>query len=95
MNPEKLARLQAAVRIGGKGAPRRKVVKKPAAAPAAAEATTGAHKTSAAEEKRLEEAIKKMQLTYLPTAEEVNMFREDGRVLHFKYPKGAWLLGPS
>ncbi|KAK9710515.1 Nascent polypeptide-associated complex subunit beta [Basidiobolus ranarum] len=75
MNPEKLAKLQAQVRIGGKGTPRRKVKK-----------TT---KTTGADDKKLQGLIKKLNVEPIPTIEEVNMFKDDGKVLHFTAPKVA------
>lgn len=75
MNPEKLAKLQASsqsVRIGGKGTVRRKVKK--------------VHKGSAADDKTIQAALKKLNAQPIPGIEEVNMFREDGRVLHVVQP---------
>ena len=74
MNADKLARLQSSVRIGGKGTPRRKVKK--------------VHKTSAAENVKLQSALKKLGAQSIPAIEEVNMFKEDGQVIHFGQPKG-------
>jgi len=77
MNPEKLAKLQAQAaknRIGGKGTPRRKVVKKSGAA-------------AAQDDKKLQTALKKLGVQPITGIEEVNMFREDGNVLHFTAPK--------
>ncbi|KAJ3074526.1 Nascent polypeptide-associated complex subunit beta [Podochytrium sp. JEL0797] len=75
MNPEKLAKLQAqsASRIGGKGTPRRKVTKPV--------------KTAGSDGKKLEAALKKLNAQSLPGIEEINMFKEDGSVLHFVAPK--------
>ncbi|KAK9717733.1 Nascent polypeptide-associated complex subunit beta [Basidiobolus ranarum] len=75
MNPEKLAKLQSQVRIGGKGTPRRKVKK-----------TT---KASGVDDKKLQGLIKKLNVQPIPTIEEVNMFKDDGKVLHFTAPKVA------
>ncbi|KAK0470508.1 nascent polypeptide-associated complex subunit beta [Armillaria novae-zelandiae] len=77
MDPVKLAKLQAAAaanRIGGKGTVRRKVVRK--GKPAAAQ-----------DDKKLQAALKKMNVQPISGVEEVNMFREDGNVLHFASPK--------
>ncbi|KAG8926313.1 Nascent polypeptide-associated complex subunit beta [Tulasnella sp. 419] len=77
MNPEKLAKLQAqaaANRLGGKGTMRRKVVKK-----------TGAG--GAQDDKKLQAALKKLNVQPITGVEEVNMFREDGNVLHFSAPR--------
>jgi len=76
MDPEKLAKLKAsgAGRLGGKGTPRRKVVKK------AANANTQ-------DDKRLQGALKKLNMQPITGVEEVNMFQNDGNVLHFASPK--------
>ncbi|KAG6820267.1 Nascent polypeptide-associated complex subunit beta [Arthromyces matolae] len=77
MDPAKLAKLQAAAaanRIGGKGTVRRKIVRK--AKPSAAQ-----------DDKKLQGALKKLNVQPIPGVEEVNMFREDGNVLHFTAPK--------
>ncbi|KAJ3090264.1 Nascent polypeptide-associated complex subunit beta [Quaeritorhiza haematococci] len=73
MNPEKLAKLQASVRIGGKGTPRRKMKK--------------VHKTSGTDDKKLQSTLKKLNVQPINGIEEVNMFRTDGTVLHFAAPK--------
>ncbi|EJC99213.1 NAC-domain-containing protein [Fomitiporia mediterranea MF3/22] len=76
MDPAKLAKLQAqsSNRIGGKGTVRRKVVKK-------------AKTSTAHDDKKLQGALKKLNVQPIPGVEEVNMFREDGNVLHFTAPK--------
>ena len=58
---------------------RRKVVKR----------TGGA---SAQDDKKLQAALKKINVTPVTGIEEVNMFREDGNVLHFTAPKGMCSL---
>nr|GAT59204.1 predicted protein [Mycena chlorophos] len=76
-DPAKLAKLQAqsaAARIGGKGTVRRKVVKK-------------AKPSSVQDDKKLQAALKKLNVQPIAGVEEVNMFREDGNVLHFTAPK--------
>src|SRR6266550_1328832 len=60
---------------GGKGTVRRKVVRK--TKPSAAQ-----------DDKKLQGALKKLNVQPIPGVEEVNMFREDGNVLHFTAPKG-------
>ncbi len=77
MNPEKLAKLQESVRIGGKGTPRRKVKK--------------VVKSAAADDKKLTAALKKFNLQPIGGIEEVNFFKNDGHILHFAAPKGASL----
>ncbi|KAI5116987.1 hypothetical protein M0805_001484 [Coniferiporia weirii] len=76
MDPQKLAKLQAQTtnRIGGKGTVRRKVVKRTKA-------------SNAQDDKKLQGALKKLNVQPIPGVEEVNMFREDGNVLHFTAPK--------
>ncbi|KAE9408044.1 nascent polypeptide-associated complex subunit beta, partial [Gymnopus androsaceus JB14] len=79
MDPAKLAKLQAQAagnRIGGKGTVRRKVVRK--TKPSAAQ-----------DDKKLQGALKKLNVQPIAGVEEVNMFKEDGTVLHFQAPKGA------
>src|SRR5580700_8181195 len=84
MDQAKLARLQAqaaAVRIGGKGTPRRKVKK--------------THKSSGADDKKLQSSLKKLNVQPIQAIEEVNMFKEDGQVIHFNAPKGKKSPIPS
>ncbi|CAI2169610.1 3436_t:CDS:2 [Funneliformis geosporum] len=73
MNPEKLAKLQNQVRIGGKGTPRRKVKK--------------VYKTATNDDKKLQSTLKKLNVQPIQAIEEVNMFKEDGNVIHFTAPK--------
>ena len=56
---------------------RRKIVRK--TKPAAAQ-----------DDKKLQGALKKLNVQPIPGVEEVNMFREDGNVLHFSAPKGEY-----
>jgi len=63
---------------GGKGTVRRKVVRKTNA-------------SAAQDDKKLQGALKKLNVQPISGVEEVNMFREDGNVLHFTAPKGAHL----
>lgn len=74
MNPEKLQKLQAQVRIGGKGTPRRKVYKQ--------------QKQQPQDDKKLQETLKKLNVQSLPQVEEVNMFYKNGQILHFSRPQG-------
>jgi nascent polypeptide-associated complex subunit beta len=64
---------------GGKGTVRRKVVRKPKA-------------STVQDDKKLQGALKKLNVQPIPGVEEVNMFREDGNVLHFTAPKGSFLF---
>ncbi|OAL19828.1 nascent polypeptide-associated complex subunit beta [Fonsecaea multimorphosa] len=72
MDQEKLKRMQAQVRIG-KGTPRRKTKK--------------VHKSSGTDDKKLQTTLKKMNVQPIQAIEEVNMFKEDGNVIHFAAPK--------
>ena len=75
-NLERLKKLQAqsdAVRIGGKGVPRRK--------------KKVVHKTASTDDKKLQVALKKLAVNVIQGIEEVNMFRDNGEVLHFSNPK--------
>ncbi|KAL2216960.1 putative nascent polypeptide-associated complex subunit [Thermoascus aurantiacus ATCC 26904] len=76
MDQAKLAKLQQSVRIGtGKGTPRRK--------------TKRVHKTTGADDKKLQTTLKKMNVQPIQAIEEVNMFKEDGNVIHFAAPKAT------
>ena len=59
----------------GKGTPRRKVKK--------------VHKTSGTDDKKLQTSLKKLNVQPIQAIEEVNMFKEDGNVIHFAAPKGT------
>merc|ERR1719316_571174 len=61
------------VRTGGKGTVRRKKRRQ--------------HKTTAADDKQLQAQLKRLQVNNIPGIEEVNMFKEDGSVIHFSAPK--------
>ncbi len=58
----------------GKGTPRRKTKK--------------VHKSSGTDDKKLQTTLKKMNVQPIQAIEEVNMFKEDGNVIHFAAPKG-------
>uniref|UniRef100_A0A3Q3XMU6 Transcription factor BTF3 n=1 Tax=Mola mola TaxID=94237 RepID=A0A3Q3XMU6_MOLML len=73
MNQEKLAKLQAQVRIGGKGTARRK--------------KKVVHKTATADDKKLQGSLKKLAVNNIAAIEEVNMIRDDGTVINFNNPK--------
>ncbi|ALC40573.1 bic [Drosophila busckii] len=73
MNPEKLKKLQAQVRIGGKGTPRRK--------------KKIVHSTPATDDKKLQSSLKKLSVNTIPGIEEVNIIKNDGHVIHFNNPK--------
>jgi hypothetical protein len=65
--------------LGGKGTVRRKIVRK--TKPSAAQ-----------DDKKLQGALKKLNVQPIAGVEEVNMFREDGNVLHFTAPKGEFQI---
>lgn len=58
----------------GKGTPRRKVKK--------------VQKASGSDDKKLQTALKKLNVQPIQAIEEVNMFKDDGNVIHFAAPKG-------
>ncbi|KAJ5110071.1 nascent polypeptide-associated complex subunit [Penicillium argentinense] len=58
---------------GGKGTPRRKVKK--------------VTRNSGADDKKLQAALKKLNVQPVQQVEEVNMFKEDGNVIHFGAPR--------
>lgn len=64
----------------GKGTPRRKVKK--------------VHKSAGMDDKKLQTALKKLNVQPIQAIEEVNMFKADGNVIHFAAPKGESLQEP-
>lgn len=81
MNQEKLRKLQAQVRIGGKGTPRRK--------------KKVVHATAATDDKKLQSSLKKLSVNTIPGIEEVNMIKDDGSVIHFNNPKAQASLAAN
>ncbi|CAH3168590.1 unnamed protein product, partial [Pocillopora meandrina] len=73
MNQEKLSKLKSGVQIGGKGTPRRK--------------KKIVHRTAGADDKKLQNTLKKLAVNSIPGIEEVNMIKDDGFVIHFTNPK--------
>jgi len=73
MNPEKLAKMAAQVRTGGKGSVRRK--------------KKAVHKTTTTDDKRLQNTLKRLGVNNIPAIEEVNLFKDNGTVVHFNNPK--------
>lgn len=61
------------VRIGGAGSARRK--------------KKTVHAGAVADDKRLQSSIKRLGCQPIPGIEEVNLFKNDGQVVHFKNPK--------
>jgi hypothetical protein len=62
-------------RYSGKGTPRRKVKK--------------VHRAAGTDDKKLQAALKKLNVQPIQAIEEVNMFKSDGNVIHFSAPKGG------
>eukprot|EP00438_Fugacium_kawagutii_P002254 Skav227470 [mRNA] locus=scaffold2491:374871:379273:+ [translate_table: standard] len=77
----KLAQKFDAVRTGGKGTTRRRKMVK--------------HQANSADEKQLQAHLKRLGLNNIPGIEEVNMFMEDGGVLHFNTPKVQAAVGAN
>jgi len=46
-------------------------------------------KSSGTDDKKLQAALKKMNVQPIQAIEEVNMFKSDGNVIHFSAPKGT------
>merc|ERR1712060_802599 len=61
------------VRTGGKGTARRTKIAK--------------HQSHGADDKQLQAQLKRLGVNTIPGIEEVNMFKEDGSVIHFAAPK--------
>lgn len=78
MNAQKLERLAAQVRTGGKGSVRRK--------------KKTVHKTTTADDKKLQSTLKRLGVNNIPGIEEVNLFKDDGSVVHFTNPKGIYFF---
>jgi len=75
-SPQKLAKLQSkapSARTGGKGSVRRK--------------HKAVRKAAVADDKRLKSTLNRLNVRDIPAIEEVNLFREDGSVIHFVNPK--------
>ncbi|EHB00887.1 Transcription factor BTF3-like protein 4 [Heterocephalus glaber] len=73
VNQEKLAKLQAQIRIGGKGTAQRK--------------KKVVHRTATADDKKLQSSLKKLAVNNIAGIEEVNMLKDHGTVIHFNNPK--------
>jgi len=72
MDVERLKKLAGAVRTGGKGTVRRK--------------KKAVHKTGGADDKKLQNVLKRLGVNSIPGIEEVNIFQGDD-VIHFSNPK--------
>lgn len=51
--------------------------------------------SSGVDDKKLQTALKKMNVQPIQAIEEVNMFKEDGNVIHFAAPKGTLSNNPT
>merc|ERR1712187_308622 len=60
-------------RIGGRGSVRRKTLRR-------------THSTSS-DDKRLQNTLKRLGVNNIPAIEEVNLFKDNGTVIHFQNPK--------
>jgi len=69
---KELKKLAGSVRMGGKGTMRRK--------------HKAAHKTTSNDDKRLESTVKRLGVQPIPGVEEVNIFIDDGNVIHYGNP---------
>jgi hypothetical protein len=49
------------------------------------------HKSAGTDDKKLQGALKKLNVQPIQAIEEVNMFKSDGNVIHFSAPKGKSL----
>uniref|UniRef100_A0A8C8Z7Y5 Transcription factor BTF3 n=1 Tax=Prolemur simus TaxID=1328070 RepID=A0A8C8Z7Y5_PROSS len=72
MNQEKIAKLQVQVRKGVKDTARRKKV---------------VHRTAIADDKKLQNSLKKLAVNNIAGIEKVNMIKNYGTVIHFYNPK--------
>ncbi|XP_065834830.1 transcription factor BTF3 homolog 4-like [Oscarella lobularis] len=81
MNPDKLKQLQEQVRIGGRGTQRRK--------------RKVVHRTATTDDKKVQSTLKRLGVNAIPGIEEVNMFKDDGYVIHFNNPKVQASLGAN
>eukprot|EP00941_MAST-03F_sp_MAST-3F-sp1_P002803 g2803.t1 len=77
----KLAARMGGSRTGGKGSVRRKK-----------KTTT---RSSTTDDKRLQQTLKRLGVNNIPAIEEVNLFKEDGDVIHFTNPKVQASIGAN
>lgn len=68
-------------RTGGKGSVRRK--------------KKTVHKNVTTDDKRLQSTLKRLGVNNIPAIEEVNLFKEDGDVIHFSNPKVQASIGAN
>ncbi|KAH6941794.1 hypothetical protein HPB50_023600 [Hyalomma asiaticum] len=97
MNADKLNKLQAQVRIGGKVSLRLAFANAFNVLAICSLVTNGhgtarrkkkvVHRTATTDDKKLQSSLKKLTVNNIPGIEEVNMIKEDGSVIHFNNPK--------
>ena len=75
------ARFSSNSRTGGKGTVRRK--------------KKAVHKTASNDGKKLQATLKRLGVNNIPAIEEVNLFKDDGTVIHFKNPKVQASIGAN
>lgn len=83
-NAEKLAKLQAtatSVRTGGKGSIRRK--------------KKTVRKASVQDNAKLTSTLSRLNAQDIPAIEEVNLFKDDGNIIHFRNPKVKAAIGAN
>jgi nascent polypeptide-associated complex subunit beta len=68
-------------RTGGKGTVRRK--------------KKTVHRTNTTDDKRLQSTLKRLGVNNIPAIEEVNLFKDDGDVIHFTNPKVQASIGAN
>lgn len=76
-----MARFGKQTRTGGKGSVRRKMK------------TT--HRSTTTDDKRLQSTLKRLGVNNIPAIEEVNLFKEDGDIIHFSNPKVQASIGAN
>ncbi|CAF0986644.1 unnamed protein product [Rotaria sordida] len=84
MNQKKLKELAEsanAIKIGGKGTARRK--------------KKIIHRPANVDDKKLQSSLKKLAANNIPGIEEVNLFKDNGEVIHFANPKVQASLGSN
>ena len=75
------ARFGKTSRTGGKGSVRRK--------------KKTVHKTNTTDDKRLQNTLKRLGVNNIPAIEEVNLFKDNGTVIHFTNPKVQASIGAN
>jgi NACalpha-BTF3-like transcription factor len=53
---------------------------------------TQVRKTTAGDDKRLKSTLAKLNVRDIPGIEEVNLFKEDGNIIHFANPKVSFFI---